>query len=366
MSENVVLVTGAAGFIGSSLVVALSEDFQVIGLDKRKPSAALIKGAKQVKWIELNIGDAAALNSAFQQIFSDYGKIDFVIHLAAYYHFGIDWQKEYELTNIKGTQNICNAAEKFGAQRIIFSSSVAALIPPEKGHHLNEGSPTSDYIPYARSKSEGEFIIKNVSSVIPCTILRLGGVFSDWCELPPLYSLIRLWSSFKPISNIIPGKGESGIPYIHIKDVIRVFLRCIALHNKLSDHEIFIASQNGAVSHGELYSIIKKVLNYRGPNNPIYISKSIAKIALRFKSKFGHLAGGINFEQPWMLKYTDRPWIVNNDYTRKKLSWGTNPDLDILERLPVIMKFFKEQKRELISRNERRISGKYIYLSDQN
>jgi nucleoside-diphosphate-sugar epimerase len=356
-----VLVTGAAGFIGSSLVVTLSEHFQVIGLDKRRPSSALINAAKKVKWIELNIGDASEVNSAFKQAISDYGKIDFVIHLAAYYHFGIDWQKEYELTNIKGTGNICDAAVKSGVQRIIFSSSIAASEPPEKGQYLNEESPTSDYIPYARSKSEGEKIIKSASSTIPATILRLGGVFSDWCELPPLYSLIRLWSSLKPISNMIPGKGESGIPYIHLNDVTQIFLKCIALHKNLSDCETFIASQDGAVTHRELFPVIKTAMNYRGSNNPLYISKSLAKIALSLESKIGFFTGKINFEQPWMLKYTDRPWIVNNYYTRKKLGWGTNPDLDILGRLPVIMKFYKEHKNQWVSRNKQRISGNYIY-----
>jgi nucleoside-diphosphate-sugar epimerase len=356
-----VLVTGAAGFIGSSLVIALSEIFQVVALDKRRPSAALINAAKKVKWIELNIGDASEVNSAFKQAISDYGKIDFVIHLAAYYHFGIDWQKEYELTNIKGTKNICNAAVKFGAQRIIFSSSIAALEPPEKGQHLNEESPTSDYIPYARSKSEGEKIIKSTSYAIPTTILRLGGVFSDWCELPPLYSLIRLWSSLKPISNMIPGKGESGIPYIHLSDVTQIFLKCIALHKNLSDSETFIASQDGAVTHRELFPVIKTAMNFRGTNNPIYISKSIAKIALSLKSRIGGLVGGINFEQPWMLKYTDRPWNVNNDYTQKTLNWTTDPDLEILERLPVILKYYENQKTQWISINDRRISGNYTY-----
>jgi nucleoside-diphosphate-sugar epimerase len=365
LNGDVIIVTGASGFIGSSLVIALSESLQIVGLDKHRPSNTLVKAAKHVKWTELNISDTAEVNSAFQLVKDDYGRIDFVIHLAAYYHFGIDWQKEYELTNIKGTENICNAAVKFGARRIIFSSSIAALEPPEHGQYLNEESLTSDYIPYARSKSEGEKIIKNISSDIPVTILRLGGVFSDWCELPPLYSLIRLWSSFIPFANMVPGNGETGIPYIHIKDVIQIIQRCIALHSKLSDCEIFIASQNGAVLHKDLFPCIKAALDYGGSNNPIYVSTSVAKIALRLKSKLGRLTGRINFEQPWMLKYTDRPWIVNNAYTQEKLAWRTSSNLDLLERLPVILNFYKEQRKQWISQNKQRIFGKYVYKHAQ-
>jgi hypothetical protein len=111
----------------------------------------------------------------------------------------------------------------------------------------------------------------------------------------------------------------------------------------------------------DLYPRIKTALNYQGSNNPLYISAPLAGIALRLKSMLGSFSGGINFEQPWMLKYTDRPWIIDNDYTRNKLDWSTNPDLDILERLPVILRFYKEQKNQWISRNEERISGKYVY-----
>ena len=160
---------------------------------------------------------------------------------------------------------------------------------------------------------------------------------------------------------MIPGKGESGIPYIHLKDVTQIFLKCIALHKNLSDCETFIASQDGAVSHRELFPVIKTGMNFRGTNNPIYISKSLAKIALSLKSNIGFLTGKISFEQPWMFKYTDRPWNVNNDFTRKKLDWHTDPELGILERLTEIMKFYKEQKKQWVSRNERRISGDYTY-----
>ena len=366
MARKVIVITGAAGFIGSSLVIDLSKDHHVIGLDKRNPSDALIKVAPGVAWMELDISDVSKVNLIFQQVIDNYGKIDFVIHLAAYYHFGTDWKDEYENTNIKGTENIVNAATHFGIQRILFSSSIAALEPPRSGRQLNEDTPGSGYIPYAKSKLEGENIIKEASVKIPSTILRLGGVFSDWCELPPLYSLIRLWSSSKPFSNMIPGTGESGIPYIHITDVIQIIKRCIAFHDKLGNCEIFMASQSGTVLQRDLFISIKQILNQKGSHKPIYIWPKLAAIGLGLKLKFGSLIGKIPFEQPWMLNYTDRPWIVNNDYTQKRLGWQTNPQLHILKRLTFIINFYKNQKDIWIERNLRRTSGKYIYSPNLN
>jgi nucleoside-diphosphate-sugar epimerase len=364
LKDTVILITGAVGFIGSSLVIALFKDHSVVGIDKRKPSDALITATPGVKWIEFDISNASKLQLIFQQVVQDFGKIDYVIHLAAYYHFGNDWQEEYENTNIKGTENVVNAATHFGVQRIFFTSSIAALEPPDNGLTLNESSPASDYIPYAKSKSEGEKILKKASLKIPSTILRLGGVFSDWCELPPLYSLIMLWSSFKPITNMIPGKGDSGIPYIHLTDVIQIIKRCIALHDKLENCETFLASQSGTVLHKNLFISIKQALNQEGSHKPIYISPVLARVGLLLKLKFGFIFDKNPFEQTWMLNYTDRPWIVNNDFTQKRLGWQTSPELDILKRLPLIINLYKNYKDIWIERNLRRGAGKYIYQSD--
>lgn len=360
MKDTVILITGAVGFIGSSLVNALFKEHYVIGIDIRKPTDALIRAAPGVKWIQLDISKSSELNLVFQQVIKDIGKIDFIIHLAAYYHFGNDWQEEYEKTNILGTENLVTAAKRFGIQRIYFASSIAALEPPDDGLPLNEKSPCSDYIPYAKSKSIGENIMKKASLKIPSTILRLAGVFSDWCELPPLYSLIKLWSSYKPISDMIPGKGNSGIPYLHITDVIQIFKRCIVLHEKLGNCETFMASQSGTVLHKNLFKSIKQALNQEGAQ-PIYISPLMARIGLKLKLKFRFISSKDFFEQPWMLDYTDRPWIVNNDLTQKRLGWYPSQELDILKRLPVLINFYKDYKNIWIERNLRRTAGKYIY-----
>jgi len=359
--KKVIIVTGAAGFIGSSLIVALSKEYNIVAIDRRTPTNALVAAAPNVNWKELNIADAKNVHNTFQQMKADFGKIDYVIHLAAYYHFGNDWNSEYEKTNIHGTENIINAAINYRVQRIIFTSSIAAMEPPQHGYSLNEKSPTSDYFPYARSKSAGEKIIRNVSRKIPGIVLRLGGVFSDWCELPPLYSLIRLWSGIGPFSRIIPGKGESGIPYIHISDVIEIINRCILLHDQLEPYETFLASQKGAILHKDLFSAIRLSLSNPRSIKPIYVSPSMVKIGLNLRSIFDMNLNQVSVEQPWMIEYIDRPWRVDNSYTQKKLNWHCSPDRYILEKIPAILKLYEEQKYKWVDRNMNRFSGNYLY-----
>ena len=163
---------------------------------------------------------------------------------------------------------------------------------------------------------------------------------------------------------MIPGKGNSGIPYIHIKDVIQNFKRCIFLHDKLENCETFMVSQSETVIHTDLFKSIKQSLDPQRSVNPIYLSTQLASLGLHLKMKFASLTGRTPFEQPWMLNYTDRPWVVNNDYTQSRLNWPTNSELHILKRLPVIINFYKNYKNIWIERNLRRGAGKYIYQSD--
>ena len=183
--------------------------------------------------------------------------IDYVIHFAAYYHYGNDWRRQYGSTNIKGTINIIEAAPQAGVKRIIFASSIASLKPPLGGEFLTENSPTNGYVPYEKSKAAGEALLSDNSHKVPAVALRLGGVFSDWCELPPLYSLIKLWSKLNIIGRIIPGKGYSGFPYIHRYELVRIIRRVIEKSESLDRFEILIASEDGCTRHKDLFPIIR-------------------------------------------------------------------------------------------------------------
>jgi nucleoside-diphosphate-sugar epimerase len=358
-SPDAVIITGAAGFLGSAITVDLCRDHQVTAIDRREPSPALRQAAPGAMWERLDVAEAQDVAA----LFSQRGRGVVVIHLAAFYHFGTDWLPEYQRTNIQGTSNVLRAALRAGARRFIFASSVAALEPPPPSGTLTEKSPSGDFIPYAKSKTMGEAMVAELAHKLPAVVLRIGGAFSDWCELPPLYSLIRLWSGWGPAGQMIPGQGESGIPYIHRADVVRFVRRCLECQETLDRLEMFLVSQVGAVSHRELFPVIRQAAGRGGSTSPRFISPAVARLGLGVKSVLGRLTGQAPYEQPWMLDFVDRPWSTDPSYTQGRLDWRPCPGLGILERLPVMLQLYADQRRAWEARNQRRNRGDYGYAS---
>jgi nucleoside-diphosphate-sugar epimerase len=357
MTQPIIVITGASGFLGSALCVDLAKDFTVVAIDRRGPSEQLRQAAPKIIWHILDIADLQTISNVFAQTRNEFGQIDFVIHFAAYYDFENDWIEEYQRSNVNGTANVLTASKNEGVKRLIFASSIGALVPPTDGPVITEESPTSEFIPYAKSKSIGESLIAEASADVPCIILRIAGVFSDWCELPPLYSLIKLWTTVYPFGCIVPGRGDSGIPYIHVYDLVRLIRKCICQSPELGPFNIFLASQHGAVLHRQLFPAIRSAAGYTKSQRPIHVTRKIAKLGARIRCVLGEFSGHIPYERPWMLDYVDKPWTTDTSKTRRILDWDCTPELGILRKIPDILRNLKRDpegwERRNIARNER-------------
>lgn len=364
--KTVVVVTGAAGFLGSSVTVELARSMAVIAIDRRAPSKALLQATEEAEWHLVDVADRGALAKIFQSTKQRLGRIDFVMHLAAFYHFGSDWLPEYQRTNIEGTSAVLHAAIENSTGRLIFASSLAAMRPPPKGEMLTERSPTSAIIPYGESKSVGEQMVLEASRQLPAVVLRIGGVFTDWCELPPLDSLIRQWAGRFPLNRIVAGHGNTAIPYIHRDDLVGLLRACIDQSKRLGAHEVFLASQHGSVSHLELFDAMHEALPKLERVRPIFVSPTTATIGLTLKLSLGRLTRNPPYERKWMLRYIDRPWLADTSYTRNVLGWDCTQGKGVLDRLPTMVNHYLHQRLLWNQRSQARTSAKYLYASDSD
>ena len=89
------VVTGASGIIGRSFVEAAQDRFYIYGIARRPQKRAGVANHPNVRWIQVDIGNATALERVTAHI-EHSGGADFLVHLAAHYDFENVENPEYE------------------------------------------------------------------------------------------------------------------------------------------------------------------------------------------------------------------------------------------------------------------------------
>jgi UDP-glucuronate 4-epimerase len=160
-----VLVTGAAGFIGSTLCERLlAEGRRVVGLDsfdpfyppaqkRRNLRPALDHGSFRL--VEGDVRDAEAVRRAFEA-----GPCDALVHLAALAGVrpSLERPAEYADVNVRGTSVLLEEAQRRGA-RVVFASSSSVYGERGDGEPFRESDPAVAPIsPYAATKRAGELV----------------------------------------------------------------------------------------------------------------------------------------------------------------------------------------------------------------
>lgn len=211
MAERVVLVTGATGFIGKSLVKRLlsRKNYKIVCLVRKTSNVDFLIG-KGVETVVGDICDFAGLEKVFKEV-----RPDIVVHAAA----KVTDTTETELHNCNsaGTHNICELCFVYEIERLVYLSSVAVLsgnpdIP------LTENLPYKASNHYGKSKIEAEQIVLNYrEKSLPVSILRPCMVYGE-DEPHALDRILRLAGKRRiPILNV-PGM-DSKLHLVYVENV---------------------------------------------------------------------------------------------------------------------------------------------------
>lgn len=236
-----ILVTGAAGFIGSNLVeVLLSQGHEIIAIDNFDNYYP-----KEVK--EENISKACtnSLYHFFEQDILDLKEIqkisekekpETIIHLAALAGVRESFinPAKYENVNIEGTKNILEISEMLKIKKFIFSSSSSVYgnltdrILRENAQNLHPISP------YAKTKLVCEKLINDFAekNKINSLCLRFFSVYGQR-QRPDLaiYKFAKLIKENKPLP--VYGDGTMLRDYTHVNDVVNGITQALKYEKSL-------------------------------------------------------------------------------------------------------------------------------------
>ncbi len=259
-----VLVTGAAGFIGSRLCHYLLElgNYQVFGLDNFDPfyaqsakenNLAAFRGSPHFTFAELDITNHGALLD-----FTPESAI--VVHLAAKAGVrpSIENPMRYQDVNVRGTQNMLDVAKRKNCKQFVFASSSSVYGVSPTTPWSESDSVLLPISPYAATKIAGELLGHVYAHLynIRFLALRFFTVIGP-AQRPDLaiHKFIDAIENGKELT--LYGAGNTERDYTYVGDVLEAIHA--AMHYAGSQYEVFNIGNNRPVTLLNLVKTIEKV-----------------------------------------------------------------------------------------------------------
>lgn len=295
-----ILVTGAAGFIGSNFVrmlIAGKEDAKIVALDSLTYAGNLanlkdLLADKRLTFVKADICDAAAIGSLWDQ-----HKFTDVVHFAAESHVdrSIMSSGPFIQTNVVGTQVLLDTAKAKGIQRYLQVSTdeVYGSLPEDKPEVMfTEETPLQPNSPYSASKTAADCLVRSYFHTfhMPVLTTRCSNNYGPY-HFPE--KMIPLF-----VTNLLEGKkvplyGDG----MNIRDWLYVEDHCEAIWtvlNKGTPGEVYNIGGNNEMTNRQITEIVLKEMGKNWDESVQYV-----------KDRPGH----------------DRRYAINASKIKRELGW---------------------------------------------
>ncbi|WP_199053353.1 SDR family oxidoreductase [Aquitalea sp. ASV15] len=223
-----VLVTGAAGFIGSHVCdLLLREGHTVLALDDlstgTERNLAGFIDHPEFQFIRADIRERQLIRTYFHGV-------DWVIHLAGRSDIvpSIEQPEDYFDVNVNGTLNVLQAAKEHGIQRFVYAASSSSYGIPDCYPTSEQAALQPEY-PYALTKAMGEELVLHWAKVyqLPALSLRLFNVYGPRSRTSGAYGAVFgvfLAQKLKGLPLTIVGDGSQTRDFTFVTDVANAFI----------------------------------------------------------------------------------------------------------------------------------------------
>ena len=267
--KKIILVTGAAGFIGFHTALKLyHEGDKVIGLDNMNSyydprlKLARVKMLEEagIDFLKIDLIDRIAINAVFAE-----HQPTIVLHLAAQagVRYSIDNPFAYLDSNLIGFMHILEACREHQCRHLIYASS-SSVYGANKNNLFSESERTDHPASlYAATKKANEAMAHSYAHLynIPITGLRFFTVYGPWGR-PDMayYSFTRKIMAEEPIPVFNHGKMERDFTYID--DAVDATVKLVAQTDSHSadsaaSHQIYNIGNNKPTSLEHFISVLE-------------------------------------------------------------------------------------------------------------
>lgn len=289
MINDVVLITGGAGFIGSHITDKLEGNgYKVIIVDDfSSGKLSNLNLNSNIRVFKENI-----LSEELDKIFEK-TRPSYCVHLAAQTSVGAGMRDPIHdaKTNILGSINVLSACKKYGVKKVIAASSAAVYGVP-KDLPIRENAITDPLSYYGLSKLTMEQYIKHFG--VDYVIFRFSNVYgprqNNQGEAGVVAIFDKAMKNNEPIN--IEDDGEQTRDFLFVEDAAKACFWAISSDIK---NEIINVSTNIEISINELFKTMSKIYHYEKDARYVAKREGDIKNSVLDNSKYLSLSGNQDF-----------------------------------------------------------------------
>jgi nucleoside-diphosphate-sugar epimerase len=323
-----VLVTGASGFIGCRLVQILHAQGHAVIAAGRHANEVESARVRRLSDLGIQMHSGSLLEAAFAD--SVVAGCDAVIHLAAAQHEGNVPDAYFREVNVDGTRTLIDAAERAGARRFIYGSTIGIYGAARAGE-LDESSPPRPENIYGQTKLEAERVVAEHAAKIQTCIARISETFG-----PGDFRLLKLFRGIDRGKFFIIGDGQNLRQVIYVDDLCRALYLCATQDTAVG--ETFVLAGAEVMSTQTMVERIAAVLgrnppSLRLPIGPFRAAAAVLEATLK----------PLGIQPPLTQRRLDfftKSFVFSTRKLRERL--GFQPEHSFAEAAALTVKWYRE------------------------
>ncbi|MEO7048159.1 MAG: NAD-dependent epimerase/dehydratase family protein [Ferruginibacter sp.] len=294
-----ILVTGGAGLLGTSLIESLLAKGKKVKAIYNKAALADFGNTNLVA-VQADILDVIAMEAVMEDVTEVYHCAGLVSFLPG------DEAKLYKI-NVEGTANIVNASLSAGVKKIVHVSSVAALGRIRENEVITEKmqwSPATSNSKYGHSKYLGEMeiwsgVAEGLNAVVVNPVIILGP--ADWND--------GSTKIFKSAYEEFAWYTDGTTGFVDVRDVAAAMIAL--MESDISSERFILSAEN--VTYQSVFNMMAKAFNKKPPYKKV--TPFIAKIVWRMEALKSFFTGA----KPLITKETAATALAKVNFDNSKL-----------------------------------------------